>query len=568
MTTSAAGSDQAAPPQFSSWLKRHPNWVLTLAVLALLVPFLNKPFNMDDPLFIWSARQIHAHPANPYGFAVNWYGTAMPMWEVTKNPPLACYYLAGAAALVGWSEFALHAAFLLPALAVIWGTHRLARQFCHQPMLAALATLFTPVFLISSTTVMCDVLMLALWVWAVILWLDGLQRDDLFRLSLAGLLIGLATLAKYFGGCLLPLLVTYSLMQKRELGRWVACLLIPILMLCVYQWAVWIFYGYELFSDAANYAVSFKNTTGGSLAVNGFTGLAFTGGCLAVALFLAPWLWRGRRLTVLALGMTLAAAVFFRAENYFNHFELLDRPIQMGLKIQIVLWFIAGAGVLALVAAELANWRDAHAWLLALWVLGTFLFAVFFNWTINGRSLLPIAPALGILLARRWERFAPGRKSWSWGLVTGLAASATLAWWTTRADAQLATAGREAANQVCARYSHPARPLWFQGHWGFQYYMNEHGATALDFNAAALRPGDYLAIPRNNSNVVVPGREKVKTQTLLKIETSRWLTTFNPDLGAGFYTSLWGPLPFVFGRVTPELVFVCSLRPVSFQNSK
>jgi hypothetical protein len=41
-----------------------------LAVVVLLAPFLAKPFNMDDPLFIWAARQIQAHPLNPYGFPV------------------------------------------------------------------------------------------------------------------------------------------------------------------------------------------------------------------------------------------------------------------------------------------------------------------------------------------------------------------------------------------------------------------------------------------------------------------------------------------------------------------
>ncbi len=52
------------------------------------------------------------------------------MWRVTENPPLASYYLALAAGIFGWSEIALHFAFLLPALAVILGTHRLARHFC------------------------------------------------------------------------------------------------------------------------------------------------------------------------------------------------------------------------------------------------------------------------------------------------------------------------------------------------------------------------------------------------------------------------------------------------------
>jgi 4-amino-4-deoxy-L-arabinose transferase-like glycosyltransferase len=147
--------------QTCRWLALHPGLTLLLVVLAALAPFLAKPFNIDDPLFLWTARQIQSHPADPYGFMVNWYGTADPMWWVTDNPPLASYYLALAAGVLGWSEVALHFAFLLPAVAAILGTHRLARRFCSLPMLAALATLFTPVFLVSGTTVMCDVMMLA-----------------------------------------------------------------------------------------------------------------------------------------------------------------------------------------------------------------------------------------------------------------------------------------------------------------------------------------------------------------------------------------------------------------------
>jgi hypothetical protein len=162
--------------RIKQWVTLHPNWTLTLVTLAAVMPFLAKPFNFDDPLFIWAAQQIHAHPGNPYGFDVNWYGELSPMWQVTKNPPLACYYLALAAAVLGWSEVALHFAFLLPALAVILGTHRLAQKFCRQPMLAALMTLFTPVFLISSTMVMCDVMMLAFWVWAVVFWIEGVEK--------------------------------------------------------------------------------------------------------------------------------------------------------------------------------------------------------------------------------------------------------------------------------------------------------------------------------------------------------------------------------------------------------
>jgi len=40
----------------------------------------------------------------------------------------------------------------------------------------ALAAVLTPVFLVSSTNVMCDTMMLCFWVWAIVYWRRGLER--------------------------------------------------------------------------------------------------------------------------------------------------------------------------------------------------------------------------------------------------------------------------------------------------------------------------------------------------------------------------------------------------------
>ncbi len=167
------------PPETTRWIERlqhYPRIVLSLLVLAFLVPFAGKAFHMDDPLFIWAAEHIRAEPLNPYGFDVNWYGTAMPMADVTKNPPLASYYIATVSAVFGASEMSLHLAFIAPALAAVLGIFALAQRLCRSAFFAALAALSCPVFLVSSTTVMSDVLMLAFWIWAIVLWIDGLER--------------------------------------------------------------------------------------------------------------------------------------------------------------------------------------------------------------------------------------------------------------------------------------------------------------------------------------------------------------------------------------------------------
>jgi 4-amino-4-deoxy-L-arabinose transferase-like glycosyltransferase len=389
--------------QWIRWFALRPRLTLTLGVLAALVPFLTRPFNIDDPLFLWAARHIQTHPADPYGFNVNWYGVVDPMWQVTLNPPLTCYYLAVWAAVFGWSEPALHLAMLPAALAVVLGTYQLARRFCEGPMLAAAATLFTPVFLVSSTTVMCDVMMLAFWVWAVVLWVEGMERNDLWRLTGSGVLIALAALTKYFGACLIPLLAAYSLIHQRRFGRWAGCILIPIIALAAYLWATHALYGTGLLFDAGNYATATKKLYGISSVASSLTALAFMGACLAMVIFFAPWLWRARTWAGFAAGVVLYATAVFVEGTMLKRYDMLTGPYCVLAEVQIIFWAIGGVSVLGLAVTDVWRQRDARSCLLALWVLGPCVFVVF-CWIVNGRSILPMAPAVGILLARRLEQ--------------------------------------------------------------------------------------------------------------------------------------------------------------------
>src|SRR5438477_1101560 len=143
--------------------------LLATATALCLAPFLAKPLHLDDPLFYWVARQIAAHPGDPYGFDVNWYVISEPMSAVAENPPGASYYMALAGILFGWSPVMLHAAFLLPAIAVVLATWALARRVCGRPVLAALLVLIAPGLLVSATTLLAVVPMLAIRLLAYVL---------------------------------------------------------------------------------------------------------------------------------------------------------------------------------------------------------------------------------------------------------------------------------------------------------------------------------------------------------------------------------------------------------------
>src|SRR5947207_1627140 len=107
-----------------------PVAVLALLTLGCLLPFLNKAFHIDDPVFLWPAQQIERDPLRPFDRQVNWYGYTEPLGSLTIHPPLVSYYMAAAARVAGWSEPALHGAFLLLAIGVVVGTYLLARRLC------------------------------------------------------------------------------------------------------------------------------------------------------------------------------------------------------------------------------------------------------------------------------------------------------------------------------------------------------------------------------------------------------------------------------------------------------
>jgi 4-amino-4-deoxy-L-arabinose transferase-like glycosyltransferase len=540
------------------WISRHPYGSLAFITIAVLLPFLAKPFNIDDPLFLWAAHQIQAHPADPYGFTVEWNGWRQPMYGVTENPPLTSYYIALVAGILGWSEIALHFAFLLPAAAVILGTFRLARYFCGSPLLAALATLFTPVFLISSATVMCDVPMLAFWIWAAVFWIEGTDQNQLHKLFLAGCLTALAETTKYYGVCLVPLLAAYSIAAKRPLQRWAPFLLIPLVVFCAYQFVMEKLYGLYVFYSAANYRYLPENQRF-SYDASCLMALAFTGGCLATAMFFIPMLWKRRNALLFLMTAALPACAVFLDSEWLRIFDSIEVRFHVGSQIQLAFWAAAGMAVLSLAVVDFTANRDAKSFFLASWVIGTFIFAAFLNWTINGRSILPMAPPLGILIVRRLERNFSGAPFPIGKSAIALSLGAALALYITEADYLTAVAVRQNVSSMSSILGPAIRRVWFEGHWGFQFYLSQLGATPVDFHSSTLRSGDLLAIAMNNYTTSMPPRG-AKLIGTFSHPGPLGVATLNQSLGGCFYASELGPLPFVFGWAPPELVLIYSMR--------
>jgi len=530
--------------------------------MVCLVPFSGKAFHIDDPVYVRTAQQILLHPTDFYGFRMNWRGTEMQVSDFQQNPPGVSYLLAIAGLCVGWSERALHLFLLLPAIAVVIGIYILAQDYCSNPLLVALLCLFTPAFWVSSTTVMSDVTMLAFWIWSLVVWTRGLREDRKGMLLVAAILIGLCALTKYFGVSLIPLLLAGSLANRRTLGSWAWFLLIPILMVVGYQWAGYSLYGHGLFGEAIHYAASRQPSNGTSNLARLLTPLAFGGGCIACVAFYGHELWT-KRTWVLgsALGIPAFALALVDQGTFTQTMAVQNRWV---LPLQLGFLGVIGTQLLWLVVRDFLDHRDAPAAFLLLWITGTFVFASLLNWAITARSFLPMVPALVLVLVRRLEQRAPESLRLPRArAVAPLLATGALGLAVAFADYKLAACGREAAVTVSREYGR--KTVLFQGHWGFQYYMELAGVRPFDVLSSSPSPGALMVVPANSSNLFWPSKETVQLVKVLRLRACSWLSTMNPAVGAGFYANSAGPLPFAFGNVPQEEYYILSIvQPLLF----
>jgi 4-amino-4-deoxy-L-arabinose transferase-like glycosyltransferase len=515
-TRARARAAAAPPPDTRPFHERSPLLFLAIATAIALLPFVNKAFTMDDPLFVWSAQWIADHPFDPYGFTLNWYGRTQPMHDVMQNPPLTSYALAAASAITGWNEPTLHIVFGLFAFAAVAGTWSLARGMTERPLLAALLTLAMPFFLVSATNVMSDVPMLACFVWALALWRRGLDENRDLLLWLAALLAAAAGLFKYFGAAAVPLMLVYALMQR----RWSK--LVPLAL------PVAVFVAYDLATHAITGAAQYANVERTHTFAKTSVMLSFAGGGMIALLFFAFLM---KRLVVPIIVAAAAIAIVV----------ITGAPAS---PVQFTIFVAVGLGVFVLAVWDV--WRpSADSVLLLLWILGTAVFSAYLNWTVNARSLLPLAPAVAILIARHVEA---SRNA----IIAATAATAAVALVAGFADQSYANAQRDAAKQLMDHYAGDGHRMWFEGHWGFQYYMQQAGAVPFGFDVT-LHGKDLLVTPSTNTLLLNEGqRPPHHIIETLQIPIGVPAATVSYPMKAAFYSDYMGPLPYVLGAPPAE----------------
>jgi hypothetical protein len=215
------------------------------------------------------------------------------------------------------------------------------------------------------------------------------------------------------------------------------------------------------------------------------------------------------------------------------------------------------------------NGRDscralADKWSARLWVCGIFFFGSLINWTTNVRALLPATPAVAILLAAQASVRRARAFSACPGLLAMLGISALAGLLVAQGDQAFARTARDAAREIARGHLRAGRPLWYQGAWGFQYYIDLEGARKLDWKHVEVVPGDEMVESYSNTDL------RVLPPTIVRPIADYWIavpalaSTLSGEAGAGFYSDFFGPAPYVFGSPPDQVYFVLAFQTPVF----
>ena len=164
-------------------------------VLAATIPFVSKPFHIDDAADLQYVDRVLAQPADPYGFLLDWDEGPHPAYQ-NYHPPLKYYYHALWLIVFPRSEWSLHVSYVpfvaLTVVSLMW----LAKRFACPPLAVAMLWMLGPGYL-PGQNVMLDVPVMALGLTATALFVRAVDHDRLAHAVWAGALLGTALLTKY-----------------------------------------------------------------------------------------------------------------------------------------------------------------------------------------------------------------------------------------------------------------------------------------------------------------------------------------------------------------------------------
>ncbi len=538
--------------------------VIVLFVLFLSLPFINKAVHIDDTVFLYMAKQILKDPLRPYSFNLDW-SVYSGMAIFVADPPLVPYYISIIMKIFGQNEMIIHLSFVVFPLAAALSMYYISKKFTKNPLFATLFLVTGVVFVVMSHDLMLDIPFLALFLLSVALFIYGVDSGRKGMLLAGAVFCGFAYLAKYTGIAVFPVLGMYTILRKKP--KYAFYLSIPAMMALS-----WNFYTYKVYGVFHNVQIlGWLLGSQGSFSFQApiirlATNMTYIGGAMVFPLMLLhPFIKEKiNRIASLVIGAFALAASIILYKISANFSYRYNAP-QLALfwlffSLGIFVFYLIARRIFGVLAKaikekrfnEMLNEEYSSSIFLFSWLSIVFLLNTFFAGG-AARYATILVPPIAIFyfnIVENYKFFS--KKTFKKFVMAGIALSAVLSAVVAYADYEYAGAYRN-FSQSAWKYEN-GNKIWFAGHHGFQYYMENEGYTILKPSDNSPKKGDIIIrakipSPRAISPLLA---KRLALMDTVSYEGSIPLRIHNPKARAGFYTFGSGFLPYSFSNASLE----------------
>lgn len=497
---------------------------------ACLLPYLNKAFTIDDPVYMLQAQQVSKEPLHPMALDICWVSD-QECGPVASNMPgnfLMAYFLRPVANLAN-PEPLVHLMQILTLWCGIVATVSLAFRLGFGILAACAAGLLlaaTPPVLAMASTAMPEMLAMSLGVIGLERLVAWKENGKVINGLVSAVALGLAPIARVH----LVLLWPIAAVLLRDDAR----------IFDVRSWITgpkrrWLLLVGAAFLSVAILALTHEPGNGVKPPhmyirpenVNHNLMSYLSDWVVAMPLGLGWLILRNRHMRLWLFPVTIGLPVL---RKLLTHYPVTWTTLSMGL----------GAAVIIDILLRSVESRDQRRLACALWLMLPLAALPYIHLPV--KYLVPCAPAAALLLADILPTFR-----WPKTALCGIVALGTIfGSMILRADAQFAEMGRQAAARLIAPRVAAGHRVWFASQWGFYWYALKAGSQVLRPNDVPA-PGDYLARGRMEGFTTtlerLPPAVKVETFTI----SGPGGRTMSFKDGAGLYSNSHGDLMWAWG---------------------
>ena len=525
-----APKDRGAPEPITAISVLACAWPALLLATLCLLPFLNKPFIIDDPYFLAMGQQIIKHPAHPMDFTICWNlgPDCTKAYALTPGNALVGYVLVPTV-MTGAHEWTAHLTQLVLVWIAVLAMTSLVLRFGwdrRHAIAGALLLVAIAPFLPMASTAMPDILATAVALVAMERLAAWKAEQKWTQGAAAAIALGLAGFARAHLPLLLPLAAFYLLdsTDPKEVFAQVRTrfwLWTPVLAGSGLLFAI------IAITREHNLALNPPADVSGlhNIGSNWIAYLLY----LVIPLPLAAC-WIVNRLKNRSVR---AAILLIVAEGIalFGQFAALRRVT-----------VFAAIGLAALIDLLYEAWdtKEHTSIFLMLWIAIPLPVAYYFH--LPAKYLLPSMPAVILLCFRLMQGFSPrfSRAAAIFMIVAGTGYSLLIL----RSDAEFARFGRDAMYRLIQPHVAAGERVWFSGQYSADWYAPLAGATPTYPGGPQPQPGDLLVVgySEEGSEWVLP---RFPHRTLVDAVTHKYRFGRTVGAGIGLYTNrvgywLWG----------------------------